>query len=60
MSVAFGIVSGAVSVGSGLADHSLGVLGEGLAVLADVTGSIVLIWRFRVERHEPDRAARIT
>jgi divalent metal cation (Fe/Co/Zn/Cd) transporter len=59
LSVSFGVVSGAVSVGSGLADHSLGVLGEGLAVLADVTGSIVLIWRFRVEQQEPDRAAHV-
>lgn len=55
----FGLISGAVSVGSGIADHSLGVLAEGLAVLADVSGSIVLIWRFRVEQHEPDRAARV-
>ncbi|MBO0768893.1 MAG: cation transporter [Solirubrobacterales bacterium] len=59
LSVTFGIASGAVSVVTGLLAHSLGVLAAGLAVLADVSGSVVLIWRFRVERHEPDRAARV-
>ncbi|HUY51324.1 MAG TPA: hypothetical protein VMV92_37420 [Streptosporangiaceae bacterium] len=47
-SVAFGAVSGIVSVTAGLGDHhSLGAFGVGLGVLADVTGSAVLIWRFR-------------
>jgi divalent metal cation (Fe/Co/Zn/Cd) transporter len=53
ISVAFGVVSGAVSVTTGLLDHSLGVLAIGLGVLADVTGSAVLIWRFRAERRQP-------
>lgn len=52
-SVAFGVVSGAVSVLAGLRDHSLGVLAIGLGVLADVTGSAVLIWRFGAERRGP-------
>ena len=55
-SVAFGVVSGAVSVISGLQDHSLGVFAVGLSVLADVTGSAVLIWRFRAERRHPARS----
>lgn len=59
LSVCFGLVSGAVSVGSGIAEHSLGVLAAGLSVLADVTGSIVLIWRFRVERADPVRASEV-
>jgi divalent metal cation (Fe/Co/Zn/Cd) transporter len=59
LSVGFGVVSGAVSVGAGLADHSLGVLAAGLSVLADVCGSIVLIWRFRVERSDPQRAHQV-
>lgn len=37
----------------GLRDHSLGVVGVGLSVVADVTGSAVLIWRFRAERRHP-------
>lgn len=52
-SVAFGVLSGAVSVTSGLRDHSLGVFAAGLGVLADVTGSAALIWRFRAERRRP-------
>jgi divalent metal cation (Fe/Co/Zn/Cd) transporter len=55
VSVVFGIVSGAVSVTTGLADHSLSVLAVGLAVLADVTGSGTPIWRFRAERRQPGR-----
>ena len=59
LSVAFGLVSGSVSVAAGLADHSLGVLAAGLSVLADVAGSVVLIWRFRVERSDPHRAHQV-
>jgi divalent metal cation (Fe/Co/Zn/Cd) transporter len=58
-SICFGLVSGAVSVGSGIADHSLGVLAAGLSVLADVTGSTVLVWRFRIERSDPERAEHV-
>jgi divalent metal cation (Fe/Co/Zn/Cd) transporter len=53
ISVAFGVLSGALSVYAGLQDHSLGVFAIGLGVLADVTGSAVLIWRFRAERRQP-------
>jgi divalent metal cation (Fe/Co/Zn/Cd) transporter len=53
VSVAFGVLSGAVSVTTGLREHSLGVFAVGLGVLADVTGSAVLIWRFRAERRQP-------
>jgi divalent metal cation (Fe/Co/Zn/Cd) transporter len=56
ISVAFGILSGSVSVASGLHGHSLGVFAVGLGVLADVTGSAALIWRFRAERHHPGRS----
>ena len=56
VSVAFGVLSGAVSVITGLQDHSLGVLAIGLGVLADVTGSAVLIWRFWAERRQPGRS----
>lgn len=52
-SVAFGTLSGTASVVTGLRGHSLSVLGLGLGVLADVTGSAVLIWRFSAERRRP-------
>jgi hypothetical protein len=53
VSVAFGVISGAVSATTGLQDHSLGVFAVGLGVVADVIGSAVLIWRFRAERRQP-------
>ena len=58
VSVAFGVLSGTVSVITGLHDHSLGVFAVGLDVLADVTGSAVLIWRFRAELRRPGRDGR--
>jgi divalent metal cation (Fe/Co/Zn/Cd) transporter len=58
-SISVGVVLGVVSVGSGIAEHSLGVLAAGLSVLADVTGSVVLVWRFRVERADPVRAEHV-
>ena len=57
VSVAFGVVSGAVSVITGLHGHSLGVFAVGLGVLADVIGSATLIWRFRAERQQPGQSA---
>lgn len=56
ISVAFGALSGTVSVITGLQGHSLSVFAVGLGVLADVTGSAVLIWRFRAERHHPGQS----
>jgi divalent metal cation (Fe/Co/Zn/Cd) transporter len=41
---------------SGLQGHSLSVFAVGLGVLADVTGSAALIWRFRAERHQPGQS----
>lgn len=59
LSVVFGAISGAVSVTVGVLDHSLGILAAGLAVLADLAGSAVLIWRFRAEREHPNDAAHV-
>ena len=56
VSVAFGTLSGVVSVVTGLHGHSLSVFAVGLGVLADVTGSAALIWRFRAERRQPGRS----
>lgn len=53
ISATFGALSGTVSVITGLRGHSLSVFAVGLGVLADVTGSAALIWRFRAERHQP-------
>jgi divalent metal cation (Fe/Co/Zn/Cd) transporter len=48
-------MSGAASVTVGLRDGSLGVVGLGLNVLADVIGSAALLWRFRAELHHAAR-----
>jgi hypothetical protein len=56
ISVAFGALSGTVSVITGLRGHSLSAFAVGLGVLADVTGSAVLIWRFRSERYQPGQS----
>ena len=50
VSVVWGAVSGGLSVAAGLHGHSLGVLGLGLTVLADLVGSAIVLWRFRAER----------
>src|SRR5207253_921567 len=47
-----------VSVTTGVANHSLSVVAIGLDVLADVTGSAALIWRFRAERRQPGQSRR--
>jgi divalent metal cation (Fe/Co/Zn/Cd) transporter len=56
-SVTFGLVSGSISLITGLHGHSLGVFAVGLGVLADVIGSATLVWRFRAERHRPGQSA---
>jgi divalent metal cation (Fe/Co/Zn/Cd) transporter len=57
-SVIWGIVVGAWSITAGLLAGSLGVLGLGLNVVADVAGSATLVWRFRRERSDPGAADR--
>lgn len=56
LSVGFGLLSGSLSVITGVGDHSLGVFAIGLGVLADVAGSAVLVWRFGAERRRPVRS----
>ncbi|MHB8594786.1 MAG: hypothetical protein ACYDB3_10745, partial [Acidimicrobiales bacterium] len=58
MSVVWGIVAGTWAVTAGLLAGSLGVLGLGLNVLADAAGSVGLVWRFGVERRDPERGHR--
>jgi divalent metal cation (Fe/Co/Zn/Cd) transporter len=54
-SVVWGLIAGVSAIAAGLLAGSLGVLGLGLNVLADVAGSVGLIWRFGVERRDPAR-----
>ena len=57
-SIAWGLIAGTGSVIAGVLAGSLGVLGLGLNVLADVAGSIGLVWRFGVERRDPTSGLR--
>lgn len=52
-SVCAGALVGAFSVTVGVAEHTVAVLGSGLAMLADLAGSLVLVWRFHAERRHP-------
>ena len=52
----FGIGSGAVSVITGLRANSLDVSAAGVGVLADMTGSAVLVWRFGTEQRHPSHS----
>ncbi len=53
LSVIWGAVAGGFALVVGVLDGSLAVFGVGLGVLADLSGSSVLIWRFRAERRRP-------
>ncbi len=62
LSVAWATLSGAASLSVGVLDHSLAVVGVGLNLLGDLTGSVVLIWRFSQERrvlHRAESAERV-
>jgi divalent metal cation (Fe/Co/Zn/Cd) transporter len=58
VSVAWGTLSATWSITGGVLSGSLGILGLGLNVAADMAGSSILVWRFRVERRDPGRAPR--
>jgi divalent metal cation (Fe/Co/Zn/Cd) transporter len=58
VSVAWAVVSASVAITAGLLEGSLGVLGVGLNVVGDMVGSLVLIWRFRLELRDPTVDAR--
>jgi len=53
-----GIVGGSAVV-IALSSGSLALLGFGFDAAIDAAGSIVLTWRFRIERHHPHRAERV-
>jgi divalent metal cation (Fe/Co/Zn/Cd) transporter len=58
-SVCAGALIGALSVAVGIAESSVSVLGTGLGLLADLAGSVVLVWRFHAERRHPVHAERV-
>jgi divalent metal cation (Fe/Co/Zn/Cd) transporter len=58
LSVVWGVLTGAWAITAGLLAGSLGVLGLGLDILADVAGSASLVWRFQRKRSDGDVGER--
>lgn len=58
-SIAWSGIVGALAIYAALASGSLTMLGFGVNAVIDAVASSVLIWRFRIERREPERAARV-
>jgi divalent metal cation (Fe/Co/Zn/Cd) transporter len=58
VSVAWAVLSASAAITVGLVEGSVGVLGVGLNVVGDMAGSLVLIWRFRLELRDPTVDAR--
>lgn len=59
LSIAWSGVVGSLAVFAALASGSLTLLGFGVDAVIDAVASSVLIWRFSVEKREPERAARV-
>jgi divalent metal cation (Fe/Co/Zn/Cd) transporter len=58
-SIAISAVVGTVSVVVALGTQSLSLLGFGADAVIDSAASVILVWRFRTEIHQPHRADRI-
>ena len=58
-SASWGLVTAALAIVVGAATQSLGLVAFGLDSLLDGSASAVLVWRFSVELHAPERAARV-
>jgi divalent metal cation (Fe/Co/Zn/Cd) transporter len=52
-------VAGSVAVSAAIQSGSLSLLGFGVDAVIDSVASIVLLWRFRVETRQPQRAERV-
>ncbi|MBA2300644.1 MAG: cation transporter [Chloroflexi bacterium] len=59
LSIGWSGIVGSLAIFSALASGSLSLLGFGVDAVIDAVASAVLIWRFRVEARQPERAARV-
>lgn len=59
LSIVISGIVGGVAVVVALASSSLSLLGFGFDAAVDSAASVVLVWRFRIERHHPHRAERV-
>jgi divalent metal cation (Fe/Co/Zn/Cd) transporter len=58
LSIVLNGLAGATAVVAGLTSGSLSLLGFGFDAAIDSVASIALVWRFRIETREPQRADR--
>jgi divalent metal cation (Fe/Co/Zn/Cd) transporter len=58
-SVVVGLVAAVAALTLGLTSGSLSLVGFGLDAAIDSAASAALVWRFRIERRDPDRADRV-
>ena len=59
LSIAWSGIAGSIAVYAALLGGSLSLLGFGADAVIDSLASMALVWRFRVEKREPERAARV-
>ncbi|HEY7589757.1 MAG TPA: cation transporter [Candidatus Limnocylindrales bacterium] len=59
VSVAWGALVGSIAVVLAVATGSLSLLGFGMDSAIDAGASVVLMWRFLIERRHPHRAERV-
>jgi divalent metal cation (Fe/Co/Zn/Cd) transporter len=59
ISIAYSGIVGVIAVGVALTTGALSLLGFGFDAALDAAASVVLVWRFRIERTHPHRAARV-
>jgi divalent metal cation (Fe/Co/Zn/Cd) transporter len=59
LSIVMSGIVGGMGVVAAVASGSLSLLGFGFDAAIDAAASVVLVWRFRIERHHPHRAERV-
>ena len=59
LSIVWSGIVGSIATYAALASGSLSLLGFGVDAVIDSVASMVLIWRFRAETRNPERAARV-
>src|ERR1043166_3382609 len=52
-------LGGAFAVAVALATQSLSLLGFGADAVIDSAASVILVWRFRIKPHQPQRADHV-
>ena len=59
LSVALGLIAAVAALALGLTSGSLSLVGFGLDAAIDSAASAALVWRFHIERRDPERAEHV-